>query len=134
MKKGLLAIAFILGYGGWNTGYSATAISPGPVNPVINWLDMKASDFVKLSVKDFSKITGKKLNLKEKFAFFVMKKNMKHVMKKNPNLTVRDYLTSNHKKMETGVLIILIVVAVLVIVIIVASSTSFSMGGVGLGG
>lgn len=48
-------------------------------------LEMKLSEFVKLSQKDFSFITGKKLSFKERVSFMMMKKDMKKELKKTGN-------------------------------------------------
>ena len=51
-----------------------------------------ASEFVKLSVKEFSLLTGKKLNFIQRLSFRVAKLRMKHDLKKNPNLKITDYI------------------------------------------
>lgn len=51
----------------------------------------KASEFVKLSAKDFSQLTGKRLNVFQRMSFKIVKLKMKHDLKKNPNLLITDY-------------------------------------------
>ncbi|MEO8821142.1 MAG: hypothetical protein ABI267_03995 [Ginsengibacter sp.] len=51
----------------------------------------KASEFVKLSSKDFSQLTGKGLNVFQRMSFKIVKLKMKHDLKKNPNLLITDY-------------------------------------------
>ncbi|HXR84975.1 MAG TPA: hypothetical protein VN722_11730 [Hanamia sp.] len=51
----------------------------------------KASEFVKLSAKDFSRLSGKRLNMFQRISFQVVKLKMKHDLKKNPNLLITDY-------------------------------------------
>jgi hypothetical protein len=88
-------------------------------------LEMKLSEFVKLSQKDFSFIAGKKLSFKERVSFMMMKKDMKKELKKTGNdRQVKDYLVSNtaDKKDKTALIIAIIVVVVIVVAIIVAES------------
>lgn len=51
----------------------------------------KGSEFVKLSANDFTKLTGKKLNIFQRISFQMVKLKIKHDLKKNPNLLVTDY-------------------------------------------
>lgn len=55
---------------------------------------LKASEFIKLSAKDFAQLTGKKLNVFQRMSFQIVKLKMKHDLKKNPNLLVTDYTNS----------------------------------------
>ncbi len=55
----------------------------------------KASEFVKLSVRDYTFITGKKMSLFEKLSFKIIKRKMKHDLKKNPKLLITDYYKEN---------------------------------------
>ena len=52
---------------------------------------LKASEFIKLSAKDFAQLTGKKLNVFQRMSFQIVKLKMKHDLKKNPNLLITDY-------------------------------------------
>ncbi len=56
-----------------------------------------ASEFVKLSVKEFSLLTGKKLNFVQRLSFNVAKLRMKHDLEKNPNLKLTDYINKQGK-------------------------------------
>ncbi|HEV8081751.1 MAG TPA: hypothetical protein VGP55_01035 [Chitinophagaceae bacterium] len=60
--------------------------------------NLNARDFVKLSAKDFSLITGKKMNLWNRISFTFLKVKMKHDLKKNPDLKVNDYYAKEGKK------------------------------------
>jgi len=53
--------------------------------------NLKAGDFVRLSAKDFSLTTGKKMNVWNMLFFSLSKLRMKHDLKKNPNLAVTNY-------------------------------------------
>ncbi len=59
---------------------------------------LKASEFVKLSAKDFSLITGKEMNLWNRLSFSFLKMRMKLDLKKNPDLKVIDYYAKEGKK------------------------------------
>jgi hypothetical protein len=52
---------------------------------------LKASEFVKLSAKDFNRLTGKRLNFFQRISFQIVKLKMKHDLKKNPHLLITDY-------------------------------------------
>lgn len=56
-----------------------------------------ASEFVKLSVKEFSKLSGVKLNWYQKLSFVITKSRLKHDLKKNPALKITDYNTKAEK-------------------------------------
>ena len=110
--------------------WSGTATASYPNLPVdrINpesWLNMKAADFVKLTVKDFAKLTQKKLTLKDKFAFSVLKRNLKHEVKKNPNLIVNEYLAMGNKKISAGAWIAIILGVALITTIIIVGATTW---------
>ena len=59
---------------------------------------LKISDLVNVSAKQLSELTGKKMNILEKLSFKIMKIKMKHDLKKNPNLRLKDYYGSGSKK------------------------------------
>ncbi len=52
---------------------------------------LKVSEFVKLSPGEFSKLTGKKLNVFQRASFHLVKLKMKHDLKRNPDLLITDY-------------------------------------------
>ena len=100
-------------------------------SPTKDWKNLKVIDFIKLSPIDFSKVTGKKMNLKEKISFAFIKARMKHVLKENPNITVNEYLAS-HKKIGTGLWILIIVGGLLLLFVIVFAifgGFSWTLGG-----
>jgi hypothetical protein len=59
---------------------------------------LKASEFVKLSVSEFSKLTGKNLNWFQRLSFRITKLRLKHDLKKNPDLKITDY--DNHAEKD----------------------------------
>jgi hypothetical protein len=63
---------------------------------------IRASEFVKLSVKEFGLLTGRKLNFMQRLSFNVAKLRMKHDLKKNPNLEITDYLNKLDKDSSFG--------------------------------
>lgn len=56
-----------------------------------------ASEFVKLTAKEFSKLSGVKLNWYQKLSFVITKSRLKHDLKKNPELKLTDYNTKAEK-------------------------------------
>ncbi len=114
----------LLVFSGLSPAYTSSSVSPSTSLPDGIWMQLKVSEFVKLKAREMVKITGKKMNLKERIAFSVMKKSMVKAAKKNPDLTVGVFL-SQYKKSEAWVWIL--VIAAIVIAVIIASATSFSM-------
>lgn len=83
---------------GTNTTYGFSIVKPAPASEpaslqVLRYLN--ARDFVNLSVKDYTALTGKKLNFFQRLSFKVTKMKMKHDLKKNPNLTLTDYIDAD---------------------------------------
>jgi hypothetical protein len=100
-----------------NTANAAAFIQLDIPNDAIlkSW---SCKDFIQLSAKDYSKITGKKMTIGEKISFMMMKKNMQQALKKNSNLTVSEYL-AEHKKISIGWWIAGAIVVILILLIIV---------------
>ena len=86
-------------------------------------LDMKVSEFIKMSAKDFKANIGKKLSLRERISFSLMKKDMKKSLKSHPDQTVKDYIATAPKKNNTALIIIIVAVVVIIIVAIIAASS-----------
>ena len=59
---------------------------------------LNAREFVKLTAKEFGKLSGIKLNWYQKLSFVITKSRLKHDLKKNPELKITDY----HTKAEKG--------------------------------
>lgn len=132
MKTYILAILLCLG--GFTITNKANAISkiyPGSTAAAIrDWKNLKLSEFIMLSPKDYSKAIGKKMNLRERISFSIMKVRMKHVLKKNPNMTVSEYMASSGKMGKGWWILIGVAGAVLIIIllaVIVSSNMSISM-------
>src|SRR4051812_16261900 len=85
-----------------NNSYGASIYNSTP-NPkryeAVKYL--KISELVNLSAKQFSELTGKKMNTWHKLSFKIMKIKMKHDLKKNSNLSLKDYYTSSPKRLGT---------------------------------
>ncbi|KAA9038526.1 hypothetical protein FW778_13270 [Ginsengibacter hankyongi] len=104
-----------------NSTQAFSIIYPGSVTSSIkDGKNLKVSEFIILSPKDYSKITGKKLNLSERISFSIMKLRMKHVLKNNPNMTVSECMAA-HKKPGKGWWILIGAVAGLLLIMILFS-------------
>jgi len=114
----LLCIYFIINT---NTSFALALSDPGVNKPDVTKVtnSIKAIEFVKLSAKDISLITGKKMNIWNRLSFSILKMRMKHDLKKDPNLTVADYNSKNGKHRVGVGGIILLSVAVLAILAII---------------
>jgi hypothetical protein len=99
-----------------------------PIELPAKLLDMRVSEFVKLSTKDFSTSVWKKLSLKEKISFSLLKKDMRKSLKSHPDQYVKGYMATASKKNNTGVIIIGIVVVLIIIGVIIASSINLNLG------
>jgi hypothetical protein len=129
MKTYILAILLCLSsFATTNNANAISRIYPGSTATAIkDWKNLKLSEFIMLSAKDYSKVTGKKMNLRERISFSITKQRMKHVLKKNPNMTVNEYMASSGK-MGTGWWILIgAAAAVLIILLIGAAVTPLSV-------
>lgn len=86
--------------------------------------NLKASDFVKLSAKDFSWITGKKMNLWNRLSFSFLKMRMKHDLKKNPDLKVNDYYAKKGKKHLSVLWIVGISLLILILIFLIYAAAA----------
>lgn len=87
-----------------NISIAATIIHPGEnhyrQNAFSEKENLRADVFVKMSAKEFTALTGKKLNLLEKIYFKVSIKKIKRDLKKNPDLLITDYYDPLKKKFK----------------------------------
>lgn len=101
MKKiKLLLLAFFGMYAicGVNIALGFSVIKPVPSNetPTATIFKLvKVSEFVNLSVQEYSELTGKKLNFLQKLSFKLTKAKMKRDLKKNPDLKITDYINAD---------------------------------------
>lgn len=95
--KLLLVAAFsIYAFSGVNMTYGFSVIKPvEPESSLAAFKYVKASEFVKLSVKEYSELTGKKLNFLQRLSFKATKMKMKHDLKRNPELKITDYINAD---------------------------------------
>jgi len=135
MRKIILLAFGILLVAGNGISHGMSMNTPVAPTTIETWKQMRAADFVKLTIKDFALLSHKKLTLKEKISFVVLKKQLKRELKKNPELMVGTYLAEN-KKISTGAWIAIIVAVGLIVTIIVVSSVNAGLGSInyGLGG
>src|SRR5690349_24984046 len=80
---------------------NASFVPPNSIAHKATWENLKASKFVKFSPKELEAITGKKMSLTERISFSFTKMKMRKSLKKNPDLTVKEYYSSS-KKLGTG--------------------------------
>ena len=121
MKKIILLAFGILLVAGNGISHGMSVNTPVAPATIDTWKQMRAADFVKLSIRDFAQLSHKKLTIKEKISFVVLKKQLKRELKKNPDLVVGAYLAQN-KKISTGAWIAIILGVALIVAIIVGNS------------
>ena len=111
-----------------NNTYAAKSIVPLKPKPAIEqWKNFKASELIRLSAKEYSSITGERMNLKQKISFSILKSRMKHELKKNPDLIAGQSVAAQ-KKLGTGWWIVIVVGVVLVIGIIIFAIEGIDVG------
>jgi len=86
--------------------------------------------FLNLSARQYGELTGKKLNLLDRFSFNLIKVKMKHELKKNPGLTVNEYLSNKPRHRLGAVWWVLIGAAGLLLILLLLYAIA---GGNGLG-
>ena len=84
---------------------------------------IKASEFIKLSAKEFSLITGEKMNLWHRLSFSLLKMRMKHDLKNNPNLAISDYYLKSSRHIGTWGWIGIGLGVILIIILIIAAAS-----------
>ena len=72
-------------------------------------------EFVKLSAKQFSELTGTKMSAGDRLSFAIVKMQMKHALKKHPELQVKDFPFFKKKSTVKRVLFWIILGALLLI-------------------
>ncbi len=82
-----------------NISYGFSIFKPLPdkanTSDILTEKYLKASEFIKLSARDFSALTGKKLTLFQRLSFKITKMQIRHDLKKNPELKITDYLNKS---------------------------------------
>jgi len=120
----------MLGVSYANSTHAITIIKPESVIPSIkDWKNQKLREFIMLSPKDFSKFIGRKMSVKEKISFTLMKANMKHALKKHSNITVSEYLAAQNK---IGTVWWILIIAAGIFVLLFILVIILSLAGAGL--
>jgi hypothetical protein len=77
---------------------------------------VSARTFVSLSIKQMEALAGRKLTLRERISFSVMRLKMKHDLKRNPDVQLSDYYGKNaNRKLGTGWWILIIILGVVLL-------------------
>lgn len=95
----------------------AAVIKPTPVLPA-SLYNMPLREFLQLSPREFSAVTGKHLNLEQRIAFGFLRSSMKKAVRKNPAITAGEYFLSR-KKMKGWLKILLIILGVFLLAFII---------------
>ena len=91
---------------------------------------LKIGKLVRLSPYQFAELTGKKMNLWDRISFDLLKIKMKHDLKKDPNLTLKDFYGSKRKKrLGTGWIILIIVGSILLLLTLYGAAVSKGLQG-----
>jgi hypothetical protein len=127
MKKTIFIVlsAFVFIIAGTNNsyGFSNTKPSTNFINGTIK--SLRITELVNLSAKQFSELTGKKMNMWDKVSFSIIKIKMKHDLNKNLNLTLSDYYNNApRKRWGTGKWILVIFLTLLLIPVLIITVAS----------
>jgi hypothetical protein len=82
----------------------ARASANGNKTEIKNLDYLKASVFVNMSAREFAATTGKKLSFLQKIYFKVIQRQIKHDLKKNPDLLINDYFDQKKRKFKFDLL------------------------------
>ena len=106
IKLLLLTVFSIFVFAGTNMTFAFSVIKPlaNDESSSTAWKYIRVSDFVKLSAKEFSTLTGKKMNFFDRLSFKVTKMRMKHDLKKNPDLKLTDYMAGGNTTFQVDIL------------------------------
>lgn len=126
---GLMVLAALLAGPGDGWTMRTPLEKPGP--PDLPGLTIGA--FVRLSAREFRELTGVRLTLKDQVSFTVLKWKMKKAAKKNPEMTVSQYMASEKKK-DLTILLIVAIAVIIVIAVVIARSVGPGPIGWGEGG
>ena len=110
MKKLLLFVAPIL-----MVLQTSAAVRPAHVT-LAN--DLRLSEFLKLTYYDLYKLTGQKLTLKQKILFGFTKLAMKKAMKKNKDMTVKEFMVMKKKEPILGTIFLALGAIILVMFVL----------------
>ena len=85
------------------------------------WPRIKLSSCINVSAVELEKVTGKKFNLFQKLAYNVMRGKMKKAMRKDPDMTLDQFmqLKKKNEPVGTGLLIFAVVGLIMIMVLIV---------------
>ena len=80
--------------------------------------NIRVAEFLAFSAMDLEKLTGRKMNLSERISFVKLKSKMKKAVKKNPDLTVHEYIHSGKRASAGAVILYLLLGAVLLLFVL----------------
>jgi hypothetical protein len=89
-----------------------------PRKHINNFLDLPLRDFIQLSPQEFYTVTGQKMKLKDKLQFAVVKLAMKKAIRKNRDMTVREFLSSKKNPGAIGGVFLVLGAIVLVMFVL----------------
>jgi hypothetical protein len=105
MKRIITIVCCLIAFSNFNNVHASFLLPDSTVHRE-TLKNLKVSEFVKLSSKELETITGKKFGLIDKISFSFTKMKMKKAIRRNPNLTVKEYFASS-KKLGTGWIIVI---------------------------
>lgn len=110
-----IVLFFALSFSAPNVSYSFSVPKLLKTSEALKYV--KASEFVKLSFEQYAALTGKKQNLWNNLSFNALKMQVKHDLKKKPDLLLSDYTTGKTKHHLATIWWILIGLAALFLIL-----------------
>ena len=81
-------------------------------------MEIRAAELVKFTAADYAQMTGKKMTIRQKMGFAVLKIKLRKELKKNPDLLLSDFY-KDKKKMATGWVVLLVVLSALCLLFLI---------------
>jgi hypothetical protein len=120
-KARIITLVFLLQFiFSAGTAYGSISIASANQQPIPAFifpaLEISVRAFISLPMVQLESLAGRKLTLRERISFSVMKLKMKHDLKRNPDVQLSNYYGKNaNRKLGTGWWILIIVVGVVLL-------------------
>ena len=103
MKKTFLLFVILFSLSASTNLYSFSVHPPAASAAPANVLQgLSVNQFIHLSARQYSVLTGKKMSIWDRFSFNLLKLELKHEIKKDPSLTIKPLEKESTKKHRMG--------------------------------
>lgn len=116
MKNNLILLFFVSAFSFHSHSLHAAVIEPAPLPEAVANIPLR--EFIRLKPREMAALAGQPLTAKNRIAFELLKPSMKKAIRKNPDITLGEYM-DNKKKMKTWVKVLLIVGGILFLALLI---------------